>query len=337
MTIGGRTLTIWKDVAPTGNGVAEVSAPTVFVGDGSDTTIDVRGKVAVATLVAPPAASVRSTTNTYEVNYTRAAITPMSQRLSRRGAAAVILVADSIGEIGFDGVATVQMRGAYDVVGGVPRFNRAAANATAAGAANANGGRGGRGGGRGAGAAGGAPAPVLLVHRSALNDLRNNGQPVEIRLRDETFESPSVNIIGVVPGTDPNLRNEYVLFSTHQDHDGVRYIVAGDSIWNGADDNASTSVALLAIARAWVKQPSKRRARSSSSRAPRSAVYSARVIYVAHPMVPLTSIAAVLNGDMIGRNSRRYRGAARIAAAASQLERVWCRWRSRRTTPSRTS
>jgi hypothetical protein len=299
VTIGGRALTIWKDVAPTGNAAAEVSAPTVFVGDGSDTTIDVRGKVAVATLVAPPAASVRSTTNTYEVNYTRAAITPMSQRLSRRGAAAVILVADSIGEIGFDGVAITQMRGAYDVVGGVPRFNRAAANAAAG--ANANGGRGGRGGGR-AGAPNAAPAPVLLVHRNALSDLRNNGQPVEIHLRDETFESPSVNIIGVVPGTDPNLRNEYVLFSTHQDHDGVRYVVAGDSIWNGADDNASTSVALLAIARAWVKQPSKRSALFVFQGAEERGLLGSRY-YVAHPTVPLTSIAAVLNGDMIGRNA----------------------------------
>ena len=69
-----------------------------------------------------------------------------------------------------------------------------------------------------------------------------------------------MNIIGVVRGTDPKLRDEYVLFSSHQDHDGVRFAVDGDSIWNGADDNASTSVALLAIARAWVKQPGKRSA-----------------------------------------------------------------------------
>jgi hypothetical protein len=296
--IGGRPLTLWKDVTPTSNVAADVSAPTVFVGDGSDTTIDVRGKVAVATLVAPPAASIRTTTNTYEVNYTRAAIGPMTQRLARRGAAAVVLIADSVAEIGFDGVATVQMRGGYDVVDGAPRFNRAAANAAA------NGGRGGRGGGRGApaGAPRAAPTPVLLVHQREGEQLRGNGQPVEIHLRDETFESPSVNIIGVVQGTDPQLRNEYVLFSSHQDHDGVRYIVAGDSIWNGADDNASTSVALLAIARAWVKQPSKRSALFVFHGAEERGLLGSRY-YVAHPTVPLTSIAAVLNGDMIGRNA----------------------------------
>jgi Zn-dependent M28 family amino/carboxypeptidase len=298
--IGGRPLTLWKEVTPTSNAVANVSAPTVFVGDGSDTTIDVRGKVAVATFVAPPAANVRTTTNTYEVNYTRAGINPMSQRLTRRGAAAVILVSESIAELAFDGVAITQMRGTYDVVGGAPRFNRAAANAAAAGNAG-NAGRGGRGGG-GRGGAGGPPAPVLLMHRGALAELRNNGQPVDIHIEEETFETPSVNIIGVVRGTDPQLRNEYVLFSSHQDHDGVRYIVAGDSIWNGADDNASTSVALLAIARAWVKQPSKRTALFVFHGAEERGLLGSRY-YVAHPTVPLTSIAAVLNGDMIGRNA----------------------------------
>lgn len=291
--LGGRTLSLWSTIAPTSNTAGDAVGTTVFVGDGSDTTIDVRGKIAVATLVAPPAASVRSTTNTYEVNYTRAAITPMSTRLARRGAAAVVLIADSIADIGFDGVASVQMRGAYDVVDGVPRFNRNAANA-----GGAAGGRGGRGGaGQGA-----SPAPVLLIRRSAATELRANGQPMEIHLRDETFESPSVNIIGVVPGTDPKLRNEYVLFSSHQDHDGVRYIVAGDSIWNGADDNASTSVALLAIARAWVKQPSKRSALFIFHGAEERGLLGSRY-YVAHPTVPLPSIAAVLNGDMIGRNA----------------------------------
>jgi Zn-dependent M28 family amino/carboxypeptidase len=104
-----------------------------------------------------------------------------------------------------------------------------------------------------------------------------------------------------VPGTDPALRGEYVVFSSHQDHDGVRYGVAGDSIWNGADDNASTSVALLAIARAWVKQPSKRSARFIFHGAEERGLLGSRY-HVAHPVVPLDSIAALLNGDMIGRN-----------------------------------
>jgi hypothetical protein len=230
------------------------------------------------------------------VNYARAAITPQGNRLAARGASAVIIVADSIADIGFDGIAVTQARGAYDVVGGVPRFVRNAAG-RGAGAAGAPGGRGGRGrGGQG------RAVPVLLVHRSALADFRPNGQSMEIRLRSESFESPSVNIIGMVRGTDPQLRDEYVLFSSHQDHDGVRYVVAGDSIWNGADDNASTSVALLAIARAWVKQPSKRSALFVFHGAEERGLLGSRY-FVAHPVVPLDHIAAVINGDMIGRNN----------------------------------
>jgi hypothetical protein len=143
--------------------------------------------------------------------------------------------------------------------------------------------------------------PVLLVHRSALGALRTGGQKAEIHVGVESFEYPSVNVIGAVPGSDPALRGEYVVFSSHQDHDGVRYTVAGDSIWNGADDNASTSVALLAIARAWVKEPSKRSALFIFHGAEERGLLGSRY-HVAHPVVPLDSIVDVLNGDMIGRN-----------------------------------
>jgi len=292
VTIRGRPLALWSDITPTSNAAADVTGTTIFVGDGGDSTVDVRGKIVVATLVPPAPASVRTTTNTYEVNYTRAALNPEATRFTRRGAAAVIIIADSIAEIAFDGIAKTQMRGAYDVVGGVPRFVR---NGGAGGGAGA----GGRG--RGAGGAAQAAVPVLLAHRAALSDLREP-QAMDIRLRLESFESPSVNIIGMVRGTDPTLRDEYVLFSSHQDHDGVRYVVAGDSIWNGADDNASTSVALLAIARAWVKQPSKRSALFVFHGAEERGLLGSRY-YVAHPIVPLAQTVAVLNGDMIGRNN----------------------------------
>jgi Zn-dependent M28 family amino/carboxypeptidase len=143
--------------------------------------------------------------------------------------------------------------------------------------------------------------PVLFAHRSSLPQLGQDGQGVEIHLRSESFESPSVNIVGVVRGTDPALRNEYVVFSSHQDHDGVRFAVDGDSIWNGADDNGSTSVALFAIARAWVKQPSRRSALFIYHGAEERGLLGS-LWHAAHPVVPLSAMAAVLNGDMIGRN-----------------------------------
>jgi Zn-dependent M28 family amino/carboxypeptidase len=92
-----------------------------------------------------------------------------------------------------------------------------------------------------------------------------------------------------------------VLFSGHQDHDGVRQKYGQDSIYNGADDNASTCVAMLGIARAYKKQPGKRTAlfvfHGSEERGLLGSSW-----YASHPTVPQKDIIAVLNGDMIGRN-----------------------------------
>ncbi|HEV8411729.1 MAG TPA: M28 family peptidase, partial [Gemmatimonadaceae bacterium] len=280
VTLDGKPVALWTAVSPTSNLAGDVSAQTVFVGDGRDTTIDVKGKIAVV-IMQPPTTALRTTTNTYEYRYARAGITATGNALTRRGAAGVIVVADSIADIAYDGVWKIQERGAYDVIGGVPRNAPTAAPAPAPRLTG---------------------APILFVHRAALGAYRENGHNVEIHLRVESFESPSVNIIGVVRGSDPKLRNEYVLFSSHQDHDGVRFDVNGDSIWNGADDNASTSVALLAIARAFVQQPGKRSALFVFHGAEERGLLGSRY-HAAHPVVPLDSIVAVLNGDMIGRNN----------------------------------
>jgi hypothetical protein len=280
VTLDGKIVALWTEISPTTNLGGDALAQTVFVGDGRDTTIDVKGKVAVV-IMQPPTAALRTTTNTYEYRYARAGITGTGNALTRRGAAAVIVVADSTADIAYDGVWKIQERGAYDVIGGVPRN---AVTATPPPAPRLNG------------------TPVLFVHRAALSAYRENGHSVEIHLRVESFDSPSVNVIGVVRGTDPKLRDEYVLFSSHQDHDGVRFSVNGDSIWNGADDNGSTSVALLAIARAFLKQPGKRSALFVFHGAEERGLLGSRY-HAAHPMVPLQSIVAVLNGDMIGRNN----------------------------------
>jgi hypothetical protein len=280
VTLDGKAVSLWTEITPTSNLGGDANAQTVFVGDGRDTTADVKGRIAVV-IMQPPSAALRTTTNTYEYRYARAAITATGGALTRRGAAAVIIVADSVADIAYDGVWRIQERGAYDVVGGAPRNSVSAAPTPAPRLSG---------------------TPVLLVHRSALGAYRENGHTVEIHLRLESFESPSVNVIGVVRGTDPKLRDEYVLFSSHQDHDGVRFAVNGDSIWSGADDNASTSVALLAIARAFVKQPARRSALFVFHGAEERGLLGSRY-HAAHPVVPLASIVAVLNGDMIGRNN----------------------------------
>ncbi len=93
------------------------------------------------------------------------------------------------------------------------------------------------------------------------------GHPVEPRVRSlpswAAFDSlppagrvVESNVIGMLPGTDPDLREEYVLVTAHYDHLGVGRTVDGDSIYNGADDDASGVIGLIEIARAPVGRAS---------------------------------------------------------------------------------
>ncbi len=110
------------------------------------------------------------------------------------------------------------------------------------------------------------------------------------------------NVVGIVRGSDPAMRNTYVAYGAHYDHIGIQAPVDGDSIANGADDDGSGSVTLLAIARAFTQGP----------RPKRSALFVWHVgeekglfgsdAFTEHPTVPLDSIVAQLNADMVGRN-----------------------------------
>jgi len=81
----------------------------------------------------------------------------------------------------------------------------------------------------------------------------------------------------------------------------VRFAIDGDSVWAGADDNGTVSVALLAIARALVRQPPKRSVLFVYHGAEERGLLGSRW-HAANPVVPLGQVVAVLNGDMIGRN-----------------------------------
>jgi Zn-dependent M28 family amino/carboxypeptidase len=137
------------------------------------------------------------------------------------------------------------------------------------------------------------------------------GARLVLDVRAESFVVPSANVVARVPGRDPALRGEYVLFSGHHDHDGVRNPVSMgddarrgvvDSVWHGADDNATVSAALLAIGRAFVRAPGRRSALFVWHGAEERGLLGSRW-YAAHPTVPLGRVAAVLNADMIGRNA----------------------------------
>jgi Zn-dependent M28 family amino/carboxypeptidase len=118
----------------------------------------------------------------------------------------------------------------------------------------------------------------------------------------EKYAYPSVNIIGKINGTDPTLKAEYVLYSGHQDAHGIRNAIHNDSTYYGADDNGSVDVAMLANARAFIKHPAKRSILFVIQGAEERGLLGSRY-YSSHPTVPIQSIVAVLNGDMIGRNN----------------------------------
>lgn len=105
------------------------------------------------------------------------------------------------------------------------------------------------------------------------------------------------NVAGVVPGTDPKLRDEAIIYSAHWDHLGKAQGPAGvDRIWNGAVDNASGAAALLAMAQAAVRKPA-RRTQIFLWPAAEEHGLSGSATWVRDPLWPLAKTVADLNLD----------------------------------------
>jgi hypothetical protein len=114
---------------------------------------------------------------------------------------------------------------------------------------------------------------------------------------------PDRNVLAAIEGSDPRLKDEWVIIAAHPDHNGA----VGDTIFHGADDNGSGTVALLAIAEAYTKA-------TAAGRRPRRSVLFASFNseergplmgswgYTEAPAVPLDKTVAMINMDMIGRN-----------------------------------
>ncbi len=109
-----------------------------------------------------------------------------------------------------------------------------------------------------------------------------------------------VNVVGILRGSDPALRDEYVVVGAHFDHIGIGRPVNGDSINNGADDDASGTVAVMEIARALAKSPPKRSVVFLLTTGEEVGFTGIRW-YVRNPRVPLERTVADLQIEMIGR------------------------------------
>ena len=110
------------------------------------------------------------------------------------------------------------------------------------------------------------------------------------------------NVVAIARGSDAGMNRTYVAYGAHYDHIGVLPPVNGDSIANGADDDGSGTVALLAIARAFKERPARRSALFVWHTAEEKGLLGSEY-FTAYPTVPLDSVVAQVNADMIGRNA----------------------------------
>ncbi len=128
------------------------------------------------------------------------------------------------------------------------------------------------------------------------------GWTADVRSSATMRADSAMNVIGWLEGSDPELRDEYVVFTAHMDHVGTGRPVNGDSIYNGADDDASGTAGIVELAQAF-----------ATGRRPRRSVVFMTVSgeekgllgsewYGEHPLFPLEKTVANLNMDMIGRN-----------------------------------
>lgn len=131
-----------------------------------------------------------------------------------------------------------------------------------------------------------------------------SGLNFSITLNFEIGESLSApNVIGILEGSDPLLRAEYVAFSGHMDHVGVRRPIGGDSIYNGADDDASGTMAVVEAAEAFAMlQPRPRRSLAFVLVSGEEKGLWGSEYFSEEPTVPMDRIVANLNADMVGRN-----------------------------------
>lgn len=119
--------------------------------------------------------------------------------------------------------------------------------------------------------------------------------------RGETKHWDTRNVIAYLPGRDPALKDDVILLTAHLDHLGVGKPVNGDSIYNGADDDASGCVAVLQLARVLAQGMPPRRTVYFVFFGSEETGGQGDQYFLQHPPVPLKNIVANLEFEMIGR------------------------------------
>ena len=140
---------------------------------------------------------------------------------------------------------------------------------------------------------------------------RLGGLTLALHVRDRIVETTTApNVIGILEGSDPRLRSEYVLFTAHMDHIGVASpgnpacrARGADSICNGADDDASGTTAVIELGQAFAQlTPHPKRSLVFMTVSGEERGLWGSEYFTDHPTVPLHAVVADLNSDMVGRN-----------------------------------
>jgi len=297
---GDRTFTQGEDVlvqGPIGGGEVSIDAPIVFVGYGIDdravgfddySGVDVRGKV-VAVLRGIPAG--------FDSEVGAHLRSMQAHVAAEHGALATIAVQTRVGLKAFPWEAVKRFAGEpsttwvghdgvpFDPSGGLRASVMMEPSATES-------------------LFDGAPATLASI----LDDAdRSGGRPkgmalkttarITVKTKTRRYRSPEV--VGVIDGSDPRLKHEYVALMAHSDHIGIAKHGTGDRINNGALDNAAGIATLLEVARAFTMDPQrpKRSILIVANTAEEKGLLGAE--YFAHnPTVPASSIVAAIDLDM---------------------------------------
>jgi hypothetical protein len=172
--------------------------------------------------------------------------------------------------------------------------------------------------GRAAGFPGNEKAVAYLVKEATAYGLKpagTDGYTQEFEFENSGMKRSARNVIAYLEGSDPKLKEEFVLIGGHLDHVGrVGQAVGGqkdgakngDEIWNGADDNGSGTSAILTVARAFArgKVRPKRTILFAWWNAEEAGLKGS-AWWAAHPTRPLENVTYCLNLDMVGRNPER--------------------------------
>ena len=139
-----------------------------------------------------------------------------------------------------------------------------------------------------------------LVKQADTRDFRPipTGINIDMSFRNTVQHMSANNVVGLVSGSDSKLATQYVVYSAHHDHLGIGPAVNGDSIYNGAYDNASGVAAILAVAHAAARAPVKpRRSQMFAFVTAEESGLLGSEYFGEHPPVPARDIVAAINVD----------------------------------------